>query len=173
MSKSTLESLPNELLLIILSFLSSFDLCQAFLYINNARIQCLLTSSRHLLNVNLMHYDQLHLWLNNNNSHRDRFNSLIDTVVLHNSYACWTLLKYWGKTFKENDQLNVLFPSIKRLIALQAVYCSCYVIKPILIPLVCTNNTLQYLHLISEEPTNRYPEILSELIRHRVSVHTI
>jgi hypothetical protein len=173
MNKSTFESLPNELFLIIFSYLSSFDLCQAFLYINNARIQCLLTLIPHSLNVNLMHYGQLHLWLNSNDNHRNRFNSLIDTVVFNDSYASWKLFIYWGNTFKENYQLNVLFPSIKHLVVFNAGYCSYYVIQPILIPLLFTNNTLQYLHLIFQEPTYRYSETLSELVRHRISVPTM
>ncbi|CAF3913698.1 unnamed protein product [Rotaria sp. Silwood1] len=173
MSKSTLESLPNELLLIIFSYLSSFDLCQAFLCLNNARIQHLLTSIRHSFNVNLMHYDQLHLWLNSNQNHRNRFTNLINTVVFNGSYASRTLLEYWEKTFNGTDQFNVLFPSIERLIMLQAEYCSYYCIQPILIPLVFANNTLQYLHLIFKKPAWKYSRILSRLIVHRISVHTM
>jgi hypothetical protein len=172
MSKSTLESLPNELLLIIFSYLSSFDLCQALLYLNNTRIQHLLTWIRHPFNVNLMHYDQLHLWLNSNQNHRNRFTNLIDTVVFNDSYASRTLLEYWKKTFNESDQSNVLFPSIKRLVMLQTECCS-YIIQAILIPLIFANNTLQYLHLIFKEPVSNYPEILSKLIVHRISVHTM
>jgi hypothetical protein len=172
MSKSTLESLPNELLLIIFSYLSSFDLSQAFLYVNNARIQHLLTSIRHSFNVNLMHYDQLHIWLNSNQNHRNRFTNLIDTIVFNDSYASRTLLEYWEKTFNETDQSNVLFPSIKRLVMLQAE-CSCILIQAILINLVFANNTLQYLHLIFKEPASNYPRILSKLIVRRISVHTM
>jgi len=173
MSKSTFESLPNELLLIIFSYLSSFDLCQTFLYINNTRIQSLLTSIRHSFNVNFMHYDQLHLWLNSNQNHRNRFTNLIDTIVFNNSYACRTLLEYWEKTFDESDQSNVLFSSVKRIVVLQAQCCPYILVRPILIPLTFANNTLQYLHLIFKEPTSGYSSILSELICHRISVHTM
>ncbi|CAF0953303.1 unnamed protein product [Rotaria sordida] len=173
MSKITLESLPNELLLIIFSYLSSFDLCQAFLYLNNARIQHLLTSIRHSFNVNLMHYDQLHLWLNSNQNHRNHFTNLINTVVFNDSYASRMLLEYWEKTFNGTDQFNVLFPSIKRLVMLQAECYSYTLIQAILIPLVFANNTLQYLHLIFKEPASNYPRILSKLILHRISVHTM
>jgi hypothetical protein len=173
MSKSTFESLPNELLLIIFSYLSSFDLCQIFLYIINTRIQSLLTSIRHSFNVNLMHYDQLHLWLNSNQTYRSRFTNLIDTIVFNDSYACWTLLEYWEKTFNETDQSNVLFSSIKRIVVLQAECCPYILVRPILIPLTFANNTLQYLHLIFKEPTCGYSSILSELIYHRISVYTM
>jgi hypothetical protein len=173
MNKSTFESLPNELLLIIFSYLSSFDLCQAFLYLNNARIQYLLTSIRHSLNVSLMHYDQLHLWLNSNQNHKNRFTTLIDTIVLNDSCACSTLLEYWGKTFNENDQFNVLFPSIKRLFIFQAEFYPYILVRPILIPLLFSNNTLQYLYLVFKEPTRSYSRILLELIHHGISVHTM
>jgi hypothetical protein len=173
MSKSTFESLPNELLLIIFSYLSSFDLCQIFLYIINTRIQSLLTSIRHSFNVNLMHYDQLHLWLNSNQTYRSRFTNLIDTIVFNDSYACWTLLEYWEKTFNETDQSNVLFPSVKRLVMFQAECSSDILIQTILIPLTFDNNTLKYLHLIFKEPASNYPRILSKLLVHRISVHTM
>ncbi|CAF3917769.1 unnamed protein product [Adineta steineri] len=173
MSKSTLESLPNELWLIIFSYLSSFDLCQTFLYINNTRIQSLLTSIHHYLNVNFIHYDQLHLWLNSDQNHRNRFTNMIDTVVLNYSCACQTLLEYWEKTFNETDQSNVLFASIKRLVVLQAEYRPYSLIQPILAPLVSTSNTLQYLHLIFTKRTYDYFKILSDLIAYRVSVHTM
>ncbi|CAF0927559.1 unnamed protein product [Adineta steineri] len=173
MSKSTFESLPNELLLIIFSYLSSFDLCQTFLYINNIRIQSLLTSIRHLFNVNLMHYDQLHLWLNSNQDHRNRFTNLIDTVVFNDSYACRTLLGYWEKTFNETDQSNVFFASVKRIVVLQAEHYSYSLVRPILVPLVLAENKLQHLHLIFKEPAFGYAKILSDLIDYRVSVHTM
>ncbi|CAF1630980.1 unnamed protein product [Rotaria sp. Silwood1] len=173
MNKSTLESLPNELLLIIFSYLSSFDLYQAVLYLNNACIQHFLILIRHSFNVNLMHYDQLHVWLNSNQNHRNRFTNLIDTVVFNDSYASRTLLEYSKKTFNETDQSNVLFPSIKRLVMLQAECCSYILIQAIVIPLVFANNTLQCLHLIFKEPASNYPRILSKLIVHRISVHTM
>ncbi|CAF1007388.1 unnamed protein product [Adineta steineri] len=173
MSKSNFESLPNELLLIIFSYLSSFDLCQTFLYINNIRIQSLLTSIRHLFNVDLMHYDQLHLWLNSNQDHRNRFTNLIDTVVFNDTYACRTLLEYWEKTFNETDQSNVFFASVKRIVVLQAEHYSYSLVRPILVPLVLAENKLQYLHLIFKEPAFGYAKILSDLIDYRVSVHTM
>jgi hypothetical protein len=173
MSKSTFESLPNELLLIIFSYLSSFDLCQAFLYINNIRIQSLLTSIRHSFNINFMHYEQLHLWLNSNQNHRNRFTNLIDTIVFNDSYGCHTLLEYWEKTFNETNQSNVLFSSVKRIVVLRAERSSYILVQSILIPLVFANNTLQYLHLIFKQSIYGYSNILSNLIYHRISIHTM
>ncbi|CAF0741242.1 unnamed protein product [Adineta steineri] len=173
MSKNTFESLPNELWLIVFSYLSSFDLCQTFLYINNNRIQSLLTSIRHSLNVNFVHYDQLHLWLNSDQNHRNRFTNMIDTIVLNYSCGCQTLLEYWEKTFNETEQSNVLFASVKRLVVLQAEHRPYSLVQPILAPLVSSSNTLQYLHLIFTKRTYDYFKILSDLIDYRVSVHTM
>jgi hypothetical protein len=173
MSKSTLESLPNELLILIFSYLSSFDLCQSFLYLNNNRIEHLLISIRHSFNVNFMYYDQLHLWFNTNHNQRNRFTNLIDTIIFNDSFASRTLLEYWEKTFNETDQSNVLFPSVKRLVMFQAECSSDILIQTILIPLTFDNNTLKYLHLIFKEPASNYPRILSKLLVHRISVHTM
>ena len=134
MSKSTFESLPNEILLMRFSYLSSFDLCQTFLYIINSRIQYLLTSIHHSFNVHFMHYDQLHLWLNNNPNDRNRFSHLIDTIVFHNSFACRTLLEYWENSFNESEQSNVLFSSIKGIIVFQPESFPYILVRPILIP---------------------------------------
>ncbi|CAF1587204.1 unnamed protein product [Rotaria magnacalcarata] len=88
MNKSTLESLPNEVFLIIFGYLSSFDLCQAFLDVKNARIEHLLTSMRHSLDVSSMHYDQLCQFLSERNDHTNHFPALIHTPVLRDSSAC-------------------------------------------------------------------------------------
>jgi hypothetical protein len=173
MGKTRFESLPNELLLIIFSYLSPFDLCQTFLDLNNARIQCIITSIRHSFDVSLMHYNQFHQWLNNSQDHIIRFTSLIDTLVLHDSWACFMLIDYWEKTLKETELINTLFPSIKRLFILNADCYSFRLVEPILVPLFFNNHTLQYLHLIFNDPTQRYSSILSDLVVHRISVHTM
>jgi hypothetical protein len=173
MKKSTLESLPNELLLIIFSYLSSFDLFQAFLDLKNARIKHLLTSIRHSLDVSSMHYNRLRQFLSSNNDHINRFTALIDTVVLHNSSACLMLVDHWKKTLKDTELFNTLSPSIKQIFILNANYYEYHFVQPVLIPLLFGNNTLQYLHLVFERATNAYSSILSELVLHHISVHTM
>jgi hypothetical protein len=172
--KSTLESLPNELLLKIFSYLSSFDLCQAFLDLKNVRIQHLLTSINHSFDVSLMHYNQLRQFLlNNNNDFMHCFTALIDTIVLRSSHACWMLFDHWRETFHDTQQINMFLPSIKRLFILNTEDYQYGLVKSVLIPLVFTHNTLQYLHLVFEKPTHSYSDILSELVRHRISVNTM
>ena len=170
MWKTIFESLPNELLLIIFSYLSSFDLCQTFLHLNNVRIQYLITKIRHSLDVSLMHYNQLHQWLNNTQDDIICFTSLIDTLVLHDSCACFMLINYWKKTLKET---KALFPSLKRLFTLDAECYPFIFVRPILLPFVFNNHTLQYLHLIFKDVTYNYSLILSELVVHRISVRTL
>ncbi|CAF2753259.1 unnamed protein product [Rotaria sp. Silwood2] len=73
----------NEVLLIIFGYLSSFNLCQIFLAMKNARIEHLLTSIHHSLDASSMRYEQLHQFLSNtNNDTTKRVAALIDTVVL-------------------------------------------------------------------------------------------
>jgi hypothetical protein len=173
MKKSILESLPNELLLIIFSYLSSFDLFQAFVDLKNTRIENLLTSTRHSLDVSSMHYNQMRQFLSSSNDYINRFTALIDTLVLHTSSACVMLINHWKKTLKDTKLFNTLFPSLKQIIISDAHYYQCIFVNPILLNLLSGNNTLQYLHLVFEQPTFAYSSILSELVRHHISVHTM
>jgi hypothetical protein len=174
MKKSTFESLPNELLLIIFGYLSSFDLCQAFLDLKNARIEHLLTSIHHSLDVSSMHYDQLCQFLGNiSNDTAKRFTALIDTLVFRDSLGCSKLFYHWEKTVHATELFNMPFSSIKKLLILDAKYYQYRLIQSLLTSLVLHNNTLQYLHIIFERPANTYLSILSELISHRISVHTM
>jgi hypothetical protein len=173
MKKNTLESLPNELLLIMFGYLSSFDLCRAFLEVKNARIQRLLTSIHHSLDVSSMHYNQLRQFLSNNNDFTNRFTALIDTVVLRDSSACRILLDHWEKALHDTELFNKWLPSIKRLLILNPNYYQYGLVQPLLLPLVSHDNTLQHLHLVFERPTHTYSSILSQLILHRISVHTM
>lgn len=174
MKKSTLESLPNELLLIIFSYLSSFDLCRTFLDMKNVRIERLLTSIRHWLDVSSMNCSQLHQFLSSSDDITNRFTALIETLVLHDSLACMTLLDHWKKTLNETELLNVWLPSIKQLLILNPDSYEYGFVEPFLIHLVFhNNNTLQHLHLVFERPTHQYSTILSQLVFHRISVHTM
>lgn len=140
--KNTFESLPNEVLLIIFSYLSSFDLCQAFLDLKNTRIKHLLTCIRHSLDVSSMHYNLLRKFLNSGNDYINRFTTLIDTVVFRDSPACMMLLDHWKETLNDTERFNMFLPSVKQLIILNAKYYEYCFIHPILIPLVSRNNTL-------------------------------
>ncbi len=171
--KSTFESLPNELLLMIFSYLSSYDLFRAYLDVKNARIEYLLTSIRHSLDVSSMHYGQLHQFLSNiNNDITKRFIALIDTVILDDSSACMELVSYWKKTLNETELLTIPVLTIKQLLVLNAEYYSYGLIQP-LFTLVYYSNTLRYLHLVFKTPSDKYSSMLSQLIRCRISVHSM
>ncbi|CAF2100591.1 unnamed protein product [Rotaria magnacalcarata] len=174
MNKSTFESLPNEILLIIFRYLSSFQLCQAFLHVKNSRIEHLLTSIRHSLDISSMHYDQLYQFLSNiNNDTTKRFTTLIDTLVLRGaSTACLMLLNYLEKSSNDNQLfITMILPSIKQLVIFNAENYSYLSIEPLLTPLAFHKNTLQRLHLVFDRPTS-YFSILSWLISSRISIHT-
>ena len=171
--KSTLESLPNELFLIIFGYLSSLDRCRSFFGIKNARIESLLYSIRHSLHVSSMHYTQLHEFLSDeNNNATDHFTSLIDTVVLRNSTACMMLYKYWTNRLNDPESLNVWLPSIKQLLILNAHHYF-LMVRFLLKPLLFCGDTLQHLHLVFKKPSDDYSKILSDLVLHRISVHTM
>ncbi|CAF1412732.1 unnamed protein product [Adineta ricciae] len=125
------------------------------------------------LNVSYMHYNQLRQFLSTDNDHMNHSTTLIDTVVCHDSPACWKLLNHWSKTLTDTKRLNTWLPSIKRLFISNANYCEFMYVEPLLVPLVSVNNMLQHLHLVFERPTHWYPTILSALIRHRISTDTM
>lgn len=174
MKKSTLESLPNELLLIIFKYLSSFDLCQAFLDVKNVRIERLLTSLRHSLDVSSMHYSQLCEFLtSSDNNTKNRFTDLINTVVVRGSSGCIMLFNYWDKRLNDSESLNVWLPSIQQLHILNPDRYQCKLARSLLRPLIFCSTTLRHLHIVFEEPTYIYSSTLSELILHGISVHTM
>ena len=160
---------------IIFGYLSSFDLNQAFFYVKNVRIEHLLSSICHSLDVSSMHYNQqLRQFLSNiNNDATKRFNTLIDTLVLHDSPACAELFSHWKKTLNDTELFNTLLLSIKQFLILNADYYGYLLIEPLLTSLVFQNKTLQRLYLVVERPSHIYSSTLSELIRYRISVHTM
>jgi hypothetical protein len=174
MKKSTFESLPSELLLMIFSYLSSYDLCRAYLDVKNARIEHFLTSMRHSLDVSSMHYGQLHQFLSNiNNDITKRFIALIDTVVLDDSSGCMELVSYWEKTLNETELLTIPVLTIKQLLVLNAECYKYALVQPLLTSLVHYSDTLRYLHLVFERPSDTYSTLLSKLIHSCISVHTM
>lgn len=174
MEKSTFESLPNELLLLIFRYLSSSDLCRTFLDIANVRIQQILTSMRHSFDVSFMHYDEIGQFLSNINDHSTKcFPTLIDTIVLRNTPASSMFVKHWVKMSKENHSWNTNFSSIERIFILEADY-QCYSFaSSILKPLILSSNTLQQIYFVFEQPTQLYRSTLEALVRQCISIRTM
>src|SRR5206468_4012917 len=94
-------------------------------------------------------------------------------IVLRGSYACMMFVDHWKKTLNDNQLFNMLLPSIKQLLIFNADFYQYELIEPLLIPLVFSNNTLRHLHLVFPRPTYGYSSILSELVLHHISVHTM
>jgi hypothetical protein len=110
---------------------------------------------------------------NSNHDATKRFTALIDTVVLRDSSGCKMLRDHWEKSLNDTKLLNMLLPSIKQLLILNA---DCYIyrlIRPLLISLVFHNNTLQRLYLVFDTPMHSYSSTLFDLICYRISVHTM
>ncbi|CAF1359079.1 unnamed protein product [Rotaria magnacalcarata] len=173
MTNATFESLPNEVLLIIFGYLSTFDLCEAFLNVKNVRIENLITSIRHTLDVSLMHYDKLRQFLSKINEYTNRSVALIDSVVLHDSSACTMLCNHLETRLNDSEDSNDWFRSIKKLHILNSNSYGYGLVQPILKPLVYGTHTLKYLHLVFDRPAYSYPTILSELVLHRISVYSM
>ncbi len=174
MKESTLESLPNELLIIVFGHLSPFDLCRAFFDVKNARIIRLLTCIRHSLDVNLMRYNQLRQFLSSSNDDMKKcFSALIDTVVVRDTPACSMLLDYWEKMSNDTESLNVYLPSIKKIFILNADVQRHVFVTRLLKPSIFPNNVLQHLHIVFKQPTDSYSATLHELILCGISIHTV
>ncbi|CAM4749867.1 unnamed protein product [Rotaria magnacalcarata] len=167
MSKSTIESLPNEIWLIIFSYLSSFDICQAFLDIKNTRIEHLLTSMHHILYANSMHYDQVRQIENEHNDHTNRFLALIHTVVLGDSRGCKVLEADW------ETRLNKYLLSIKKLVILDGDHSLFHCVSSIIRPLFSSSSTLRHLHIVFSRAQVPHSSTLSEPVHHQVSIRTM
>lgn len=174
MDRSTLESLPNELLLAIFSYLSSFDLCQAFLDLENTRIEHLLTSMRHTLDVSEMNFGQLCRFLNDiNQGSIKRFISLVDTIIVQDLISTWRLFNRLKAVTNDVSQSYPLFSSAKKLLVFDADRFWFDRVHILSSPLVFHNGTFQHLHVVFETVSSMYASLLSELITHRISVHTM
>lgn len=174
MEKSTFESLPNELLLLIFRYLSSFDLCRTFLEIRNARIQHLLASMRHSFDVGLIHYNEFRQFLSNiNDDSTTHFPTLINTLVFRNTPASLMFVNHWRKISKENQSWNTNFSSIERVLILEEDY-QCYIFaSSILKPLILSYNRLQHIYFLFEQPVEPYQSTLEALVYHCISIRTM
>lgn len=174
MEKSTLESLPNELLLLIFHYLSSFDLCRTFFEVRNARIQHLLTSMHHYFDVSLMRYNELHQFLSNiNDDATKRFTSLVDTIVLRNTPVSLKFVEYWRKMSKEDQSWNMNFSSMKRVVILEGDYQAYLFASSILKPLILPYKILQNIYFLFERPTDSYLSTLEAFVYHCISIRTM
>ncbi|CAF4438961.1 unnamed protein product [Rotaria sp. Silwood2] len=163
MDISKLESLPTELWLHILSYLSSFDLFKAFFRINNKRIQQIIDSQSFLLNTKLISYSEMNqIFLMHS------YLLQLCTIILSNSCSSSAFYKYWTKNLPPMS----IIPKLEQLIVLNAGYYIYGLVDSLLIPL-SLGNSLQYLHLIFQCSDRTYMMFLNFVIQAKISFHTM
>lgn len=98
---------------------------------------------------------------------------MIDTVVFDYSDASYMFYDYWTKILNDSEFRNVWLPSLKQIRVLNANTYVYSLVNELLTPLLCFGITLKNLHLVFEHSTTEYSMILSNLIEHNISVHTM
>jgi hypothetical protein len=171
--RKTLESLPNELILLIFDYLSLFDLCQSFLHVNNIRLQELLLSKRHSFMPSSLCYQQMSRLLNDNNHFTFQcFTNFIETLVLDSSYASNMFCTHLRERLRNTSPFNVYLSSMTQIISETEDYI-CDVAVVLLLPLNSINHNLQHLHLIFEQPDYNYGFSLMILVKYLISFKTM
>ena len=174
MSRCTLESLPNELILLIFEYLSLFDLYQAFSQISNTRLVQLFRSKRHPFVVGSLRCGQICQLLDaNNEGHLKCLTDLIDTLVLDDSLGSSVFLEHVTKRMDVAQPLSCRLSSMTQLIIFEADHQSNLLIQSLLLPINFCNHPLRRVHLVFERWTVQYAAILSTLVSNRISFHTM
>ena len=174
MSRCTLESLPNELILLIFEYLSLFDLYQAFSQISNTRLVQLLRSKRHPFVVGSLRCGQICQLLDaNNEGHLKCLTDLIDTLGLDDSLGSSVFLEHVTKRMDVTQPLSCRLSSMTQLIILKADRRDGQTIRSLLLPLNFCNHSLRRVHLVFQRPADQYVTVLSTLVSNRISFHTM
>jgi hypothetical protein len=168
---NSLESLPDELLLMILNYLSLYDLCQSFLHVENVRFKSLLQCQSHSLIVNSLQYDQIcQLFEDKNQFFTKSLMNLINILILDNSITCRIFLK----KFIENGSLINSFSNLKTLIIFDGnFYGYNSFVRSMLFPLTNINGILRKLSMKFSHFDHSYSYLLSQLVSYRISIETI
>ena len=171
---STLESLPNEVILTIFDYLSSIDLCQTFFDFPNMRFRCLLLAKRHVFVTSSLRFTVMSILLDPmNDLLMRRFMSLIDTLVLDDSLASMMFVDYFQIKLRENPSFDIWHQSIRQLVVLNADRPMYDIVRPLMSSLTMGNGSLRRMHLVFEHTDGVYWGVLRDLASYRVSVHTM
>ena len=165
---NSLESLPDELLLMIWNYLSLYDLCQSFLYIENLRFKSLLQCQSHSLIVNSLQYDQIcQLFEDKNQFFTKSLINLVNTFILDGSITCRIFLK----KFIENGSLINSFSNLKTFIIFDGhFYGYNPFVRSILFPLTNINGILQKFSIKFPQINYSYTNFLSLLVSYPISI---
>ena len=171
---STLESLPNELILTIFDYLSSLDLCQTFFHLPNMRFQRLLSSKRHAFVTSSLRFKAMSALLDPTDDRLMRcFMSMIDTLVLDDSLASMMFVDYFEIKLRDNPPFDIWQQSIRQLIVLNTDRPMFNLVRPLMLSLTMGNGSLQRMHLVFEHTDEVYWGVLRKLAHYRVSVPTM
>ena len=165
---NSLESLPDELLLMIFNYLSFYNLCQSFIHNANVRFKSLLQCKSHSLIINSLRFDQIcQLFEDKNEFFTKSLLYFIDTLVID-----WSITsRIFLQKFIENGSLINSFSNLKTLIVFNGnSYGYNSFVRSMLFPLTSINDMLQKFYMKFSRLTSSYTYLLSQLVSHRISI---
>jgi hypothetical protein len=180
---SSLESLPNELWLLLMRYLSSFDLFRALVGLNY-HIDCLLLSIRSPFLDTSPHigirFCEMYQLLEGKHDWSQHLLSSIEIIRLGGTHASDILCKHCHassmeifSSFSVNNNISFsnLFPSLRRLYVTEKAIKRVSILK-LLLPI---SNSLRYVYLtfesFAEYPS--YVATINNFIQHRLSFYSM
>jgi hypothetical protein len=176
----SIESLPNEIWLLFMNYLTSIDLFRSMFGLNH-RINCLLVSiSSHLVldtfqcGKSGIRFSDMRQLIEGNNYWSKCLLSSIDTIRLSGTLSSDALCSHWQSPIplsSRNTSFSILFSSLRRLyVTGKAIKRS--TITELLVPL---SKSLRYIHVTFQSHTksSQYFEMLHTINDHQVSVYSM
>lgn len=159
----TFSSLPNEIYLLILGYLSSFERYKAFFAIGNKRLQGILHCQSLTLNATLISYTEMNEMFLSSDYFR-----LLDTIILDQFCSSVALIDYWEKKLSS----VTLTPNLQRLLVEGAERYG-YSLPHPLLSFLATTTPLQSIDLTFESTNSSYEVFIERLIKRNISFHTM
>lgn len=167
----TFESVPNEIWLIVFSYLSSRHTWRAF-FGTNKRLNQLLTSNliRHTIDLKNISYSEIIQLLENYDKNSDnhqwqaQFVSHAHAICLENDFDYEILINRWIAT-----KLNWKLSCLKTIYILPGAINKIGVLLRELEFAQILQSQLHYLHFVFDQPCSTYHSTLSHLVEKRIS----